>query len=437
MKRCTRLLSAYEKMVKTDCDVYKLKIEADWKKIKFNFLSLSHKYDVIVEKDRRIYEYIYYWQKRISDGTNMKDLINTLIFDIFVNEYKGLTPLIFRDDKGEIIFCRLSLKNIPEQLTHILCMLNKSIDLDFCFTDYHELPDLIQYRSISIKHWYIKENGSFFQYMLDSFQDTISQISFISYLKQRFLAKLHGGYDAPYPVHPPKETLAWRTARLASASPLPVIQGVSQKELKFYYETTFLLEQYAIENTVGVKQGDIVIDAGGFVGDTALYFALKCGPSGKVYSFEPIPRIVKIAKKNIEINNFIGIIEMVPFALSDKCRNFSFLDMASGSHAIDGNSVQRPEAAHVVNVKSITLDRFVDLNKIPHVDFIKSDLEGWDMAFLRGAASTIKAYKPTCGLTLYHKSQDIIEIPQFLQLMDERYKFWFRSETEPVLFAKI
>lgn len=437
MKRCERLLKSYQKISKLASDACELKINTDHQQLKQFLLNISSYESRIDDKEKKIYAYMKNWAKGIGEDTNIATLINMSIFDIFVNEYEGVAPLAFLDTQERIIFYKLDARNIPEILSQVQTFFKKFIDFDFYFSAYAGLPDLLTHRLDSIREWYFQENSAYLQALLENFQDTVSQVSFISYLKQRFLAKIHAGQDTVYPVRPPKETLAWRQERLARAATLPRIQGVSQQELQFYYETTFLLEQYAIENVIGVKESDVVVDAGGFVGDTAVYFAQRCGRSGKVYSFEPIPRIVEIARQNIALNGLEDVVEVVPAALSDTCGKFEFMDLASGSRVTDTNQPQSPGSVPVVEVASLTLDAFLERNNIPRVDFIKSDLEGWDMAFLRGAEQTIRASTPACGLTLYHKPEDILEIPQFIQRMDPKYKLWFRSETEPVLFAKV
>lgn len=59
------------------------------------------------------------------------------------------------------------------------------------------------------------------------------------------------------------------------------------------------------------------------------------------------------------------------------------------------------------------------------------------MAMLRGAAGIIKDDAPVCAICLYHKKDDFWQIPQYLLSLRPDYKFWFRCEAEPVLFAKI
>lgn len=53
------------------------------------------------------------------------------------------------------------------------------------------------------------------------------------------------------------------------------------------------------------------------------------------------------------------------------------------------------------NVEVITLDEFVRQNKI-EVGFIKTDIEGFEMEFLKGAKETICTQKPTMAISIYH-----------------------------------
>ncbi|WP_048816748.1 FkbM family methyltransferase [Caldisphaera lagunensis] len=73
--------------------------------------------------------------------------------------------------------------------------------------------------------------------------------------------------------------------------------------LKFYIENfdplifseTFIYDIHYSDNL----NGKIVIQAGGFTGDTALYYASK---GARVYSFEPDPINYELALKNISLN---------------------------------------------------------------------------------------------------------------------------------------
>jgi hypothetical protein len=68
------------------------------------------------------------------------------------------------------------------------------------------------------------------------------------------------------------------------------------------------------------------------------------------------------------------------------------------------------------------------------------DIEGSEIEALKGAAYTIKTKKPRIAVSVYHKPEDIINIPLFLQELMPEYKFYLRHDclvnlTETVLYA--
>ena len=67
------------------------------------------------------------------------------------------------------------------------------------------------------------------------------------------------------------------------------------------------------------------------------------------------------------------------------------------------------------------------------------DIEGAEYRALLGAKETIKKYRPKMALSVYHKPQDIIEIPTLLLEYHEDYKFALRQYSsigdETVLYA--
>jgi hypothetical protein len=68
------------------------------------------------------------------------------------------------------------------------------------------------------------------------------------------------------------------------------------------------------------------------------------------------------------------------------------------------------------------------------------DIEGSEIEALKGAADTIRTKKPRLAISVYHKPEDIIEIPAFLKELTPDYKFYLRHDclvnlTETILYA--
>lgn len=179
----------------------------------------------------------------------------------------------------------------------------------------------------------------------------------------------------------------------------------------------FILEQYNYKNIVCVNNNDVVIDAGGCWGDTALYFAAK--GACKVYVFEFIPSNIEVMQKNFLLNSqFTNSINLIENAVWDKSGvELSYNDKGPSS---------RVDKAGVYKDKTFTLsiDDLVINQKISKVDFIKMDIEGAELQALKGAEQTIRKFKPKLAISVYHKPDDLILIPSYIQSIHPNYEFY-------------
>lgn len=73
------------------------------------------------------------------------------------------------------------------------------------------------------------------------------------------------------------------------------------------------------------------------------------------------------------------------------------------------------------------------------VDLIKMDIEGCEYNALKGTINTISKYKPQLAISIYHKAEDIIKLPELIMNMNLDYRFYLRHYTieagDTVLYA--
>lgn len=202
---------------------------------------------------------------------------------------------------------------------------------------------------------------------------------------------------------------------------------------------TLLLEQYRCpaHPDVAARPGNVVIDGGACWGDTALYFADLVGPEGRVRSFEFEPNNVERLRANLALNDHLAErIEVDERALWH--RDGEVLDLTPFGPATTVRE-HTDDVAGALNVPSAAIDGLVASGTLPRVDFIKLDIEGAELAALRGARDTLLRDRPRLAIALYHRPEDWTEIPAFLRELGVGYRFSLGHFTvhqeETVLFA--
>jgi FkbM family methyltransferase len=202
----------------------------------------------------------------------------------------------------------------------------------------------------------------------------------------------------------------------------------------------FLLEQYGYNKKIyiGAEEGDIVIDGGGGIGDTALFFANKVGNSGKVISFEFINKNLDIFKKNLEFNpNLSSIIEIVDKPLWSSSSQLIYIEKSDTNTRVTKN----PTRNETKSFKTLSIDDYVKNNKILKIDLIKMDIENAEIEALKGAMKTIIKHKPKLAISIYHSFNNYYEIPEFIKSLEPKYKLYIDHFTtlqeEVILFGKV
>jgi FkbM family methyltransferase len=154
-----------------------------------------------------------------------------------------------------------------------------------------------------------------------------------------------------------------------------------------------------------VKKGYVVYDVGSNVGFYALLASPLVGLKGKVYAFEPVPKIFDRLTKHISINNLKNV-EANQLAISDKSGRVAFKegqDTSTGRMAETGD----------MEVDALSLDDFVARRNAPLPDFVKIDVEGHELNVLRGMSKILDSKKDI--VIVLEADEDRSEVVDFLK----------------------
>lgn len=142
-----------------------------------------------------------------------------------------------------------------------------------------------------------------------------------------------------------------------------------------------------------IGRGDVCLDVGANMGWYSTLFRDICGAEGAVHSFEPVPQTFAELEKNVALNGSPPNVFLNNFGLGDEEKEteiYLFDDLPSGHASLAPGKTHSAQAI-LINIK--TLDSYLEMSKIKQVDFVKVDVEGAEMMFLRGAKKLFEQSK--------------------------------------------
>ena len=172
-----------------------------------------------------------------------------------------------------------------------------------------------------------------------------------------------------------------------------------------------------------VKPGDLVIDAGAFIGLHALELSKLVGNTGKVIAFEPIPFVCECFKTTIEENSIYNI-QVVCKPLHDSIdKDLSFVSDLCGTSAVDTH--RRRSFKYNYKLKSTTLDYFLRNENLEKLRLIKIDVEGSEWDVLTGSEGIIEKHRPILVLESWPTKSNLKKLYAFA----EKYKYDITTST--------
>ena len=169
----------------------------------------------------------------------------------------------------------------------------------------------------------------------------------------------------------------------------------------------------------------IYVDGGTFDGLSVCRFARAFPAYHTIFAFEPVPSNLAMLKARTEgVRN----LTIVPRGMYSSATTLRFAEDGVSSHFSENGG-------RVLDVTTIDSLRLWEAEKPV---FIKLDVEGVEKEALEGASQTIRECWPFLAVCVYHRAEDLREIPETLLGMRKDYRVFLRhyleGPTETVMY---
>ncbi len=192
---------------------------------------------------------------------------------------------------------------------------------------------------------------------------------------------------------------------------IPNDSGISEELLLFNTHepySTKILERY-------LHDGMVCLDIGGNLGYYATLESKKVGDSGRVIAIEPSPINFKYLKHNLELqkmNNY----EVHNLACGDSEGTVKFLiSEHSNANRVLTDKEEIDPSMNIIEVPVKRVDELVEEFNIEQCDFLRMDVEGYEIYVLEGANSTLNKFKPMIQLELHFDKLGKIKTEKLLK----------------------
>ena len=173
----------------------------------------------------------------------------------------------------------------------------------------------------------------------------------------------------------------------------------------------------AYSNIIKPTKDSHYVDIGAYNGDTIREYLSFAGSCKKITAFEPD---VKNYKKLTDYANSCGFDTSTFYNIAawDKTETLTFYSRSGRNSA----GTTSHNGLKSIEVKADAVDNYISEN----VDYINIDAEGSDKNVIFGLENTLKKYKPCLSCALYHRNEDMFEIPLQLKSIYNNCEMFIR-----------
>lgn len=188
-------------------------------------------------------------------------------------------------------------------------------------------------------------------------------------------------------------------------------------------------EQYFNPDFMTFDEEEVFVDAGCCDLSSSVRLKGYCKVLNRVYAFEPDVNNYVKCKKAAEKHFKDGVVKIIGKGTWSENKTIRFNASSDGYSRITENGGTSVEVTPIDDI--IAPDE--------KVTFIKMDVEGAELESLKGARDTIRRCKPKLAVCIYHKHEDMYEIPLYIKELVPEYRLYVRHHSngasETVLYA--
>ncbi len=188
----------------------------------------------------------------------------------------------------------------------------------------------------------------------------------------------------------------------------------------YSYADLCVQPQYFPQDVIAVTDEERIVDCGAYDGDTYQVFSGIRNKFGHYWGFEMDEQNYRQLRENIEKSGYLNA-ECFPYGVWKETTDLSYGRMSSS----DSYSIFNPRELSRTHV--VALDEFLSGEKIT---MIKMDIEGSEMNALSGAENILKTQMPKLAVCVYHRLEDLWDIPLYIKSVVPEYKLYMRHHAQ-------
>lgn len=155
---------------------------------------------------------------------------------------------------------------------------------------------------------------------------------------------------------------------------------------------------------INLKEGDVVIEVGAYLGFYVVGASVRVGDVGKVIAIEAVEDNYRTLKRNVFVNNLKNVVCINKAAW----RTRGALDLyvtnrqANSAYPLKGS-------AESIEVPCDTLDNIIEEQQLQHVDFVRIMVNGAEADVLEGFSS-VRKFKPVMSIAVPYNKRAIEKV---------------------------